>query len=980
MPKRRVVKSDEPQACIAVLSPTCVTGVLPRQPAIKHVALLVDGTAVDCVAVTPAAGGATFRLTLPPLLLGQTLDVADADTMQSVLAAPVDFAAARCVTWIGGAVARGRVAGSFSLTGDAAPPGPVPVTFRLPDETIAAGFAHRAGGVFQFDLPLRRLPRLGEAAPVTALAAGQEMPAGLRFDFANAGWIGYADPTDEPMVRGWAVNTADPAQPVTLDLRANGRTVATGVTALPRDDIRALGFDTPGAGFQIEFPPGLPAFDDLTIEVLIAGTELRLTNTPYIRPGANGITGSFDGMEGLHAVGWVVNLRDPATPLVVEAVCEGAVVGRAIASNIRHDVRSAGLPTAVCGFRLAAMRPLNEIYGRDIFIRVVGTDYVLPGSPRPASNTVISYLTRVLQMPDALKRRLAMRMAERTRGMTVSIIMPVYNTPQAWLMEALGSVAAQWSPDWELICVNDGSTEPHVKPLLDAVARRDKRVRVLHSQDNVGIARGVNFGLRVARGDYVTFLDHDDVLEPDAVYHLIMAAKQSRADLIYSDEALTSDNINAIIEVRARPAFSHDYYMSHPYFVHMVCVRAEIARQIGGWDERLAISADVDFVLRVIEQSGAVAHVPRMLYRWRTHASSTGHSKQAQVMAATRSALSRHVATIAPGAVVRDGIGFNNFRIDWPDDGGEVLIVIPTKNRGDLVKQAIDSIERTAAGAKYRIVVVDHDSDDPKSLRYFKRLAAKHVVMPYSGVFNYARINNAAVRAHGGSSPYILLMNNDVEALQPGWLQRLRSLCARPDVGIAGPLLLYGDGRVQHAGVLVGFAGAAEHVGKFVDPYLANGEREPGYNSTLICTRDYSAVTAACMMIRRDAWDAVGGFDERFAIGFNDTDLCLRVGEAGYHVLYDPHVVLSHHESATRSTDGSLKHPDDNKRLHARWARFFTHGDPFYSPALSPVMDHGLRSDAGCKGRMAVRTIDLKRPVQRAPARQRKTRAKIAAE
>jgi GT2 family glycosyltransferase len=231
-------------------------------------------------------------------------------------------------------------------------------------------------------------------------------------------------------------------------------------------------------------------------------------------------------------------------------------------------------------------------------------------------------------------------------------------------------------------------------------------------------------------------------------------------------------------------------------------------------------------------------------------------------------------------------------------------------------------------------------------------------------------MNNLAVRTHGARAKYVLFLNNDVEAIEPGWIGRLRSLAARPEVGAAGPLLLYDNDRVQHAGVLVGFSGAADHAMKLVNAYSGPGVREPGYNCNLTSVRDYSAVTAACMMMRREVFAKVKGFDERFAVGFNDTDLCLRVREAGYKVLYDGHTVLYHHESATRIQSKEVEHPEDDARLHARWRQYFKTGDPFYSPLLTPRgTDHLLRSDQGCRGRMGARAVAIRPPERRPRAK-----------
>jgi GT2 family glycosyltransferase len=481
----------------------------------------------------------------------------------------------------------------------------------------------------------------------------------------------------------------------------------------------------------------------------------------------------------------------------------------------------------------------------------------------------------------------------------------------------------------------------------------------------VGIARAVNYGLRVARHDYVAFVDHDDRLEPDAAWQLVRAAKASDADLLYSDEAQTADNTEAITELRLRPAFSHDYYLSHPYFVHLVCARTDLARRIGGWDESLAISADVDFVLRMIEASRNVVHVPAVLYRWRTHAASTGHAKQETVMQATLGALQRHLDRLKTGAVVQKGVWFNQFRVDWPASDGKILIVIPTKNKAGLLRVAVESIERHAAGADYRLVVIDHQSDEAESRAYLQALAQRHVVMPYEGPFNFSRMNNVAAARHGKDAEFFLFLNNDIEATQDGFLDRLRRLANRRDVGAVGPLLMYADKTVQHAGVILGFNESAEHALKFQPVWLDDkGRRNLGYNCTLSSTRDYSAVTAACLMLRRRVFEEVGGFDEAFGIGFNDTDLCLRIGAAGYRILYDGSTLLYHYESATRSETQQVFHPEDTTLMITRWGDFLRAGDPFYHHNLSlRTQDHVPREDAGCRivSEARVTVLDLER-------------------
>ena len=484
--------------------------------------------------------------------------------------------------------------------------------------------------------------------------------------------------------------------------------------------------------------------------------------------------------------------------------------------------------------------------------------------------------------------------------------MPIFNAPQAWLIEAIESVRAQWCNHWELICINDASTMPHVAAILAIYSRADPRIRVLTSPHNVGIARATNFGLRAAVNSYVAFLDQDDYLEPNAVWALLRAAYKSGADLLYSDEIVTSVSIKCVLDVRARPAFSHDYYLSHPYFVHLLCVKRNIAYEVGGWDETMAISADVDFVLRVLEKARIVAHVPSILYRWRTHERSAGHAKRAAVTVSTTGAIQRHLRRIGTAAVVTAGVAFNQFHVEWPRPKGRTLIVVPTKNGLDVLQKAVQSIEQTTDSSEYRLLVIDHRSDDPHTRRYLRSIAKRHIIMPYDSTFNFSKMNNLAVQTHGKGSRFVLFMNNDVEAINPGWLNRLASLAVRPEVGAVAPALLFADRRIQHAGVIIGYGDAAEHVGKFVPFEDATGSRTLGANCTLSSVRDFSAVTAACLMMRRSVFTKINGFCEQFGVGFNDTDLCLRLRHQGYSVLYDGHTALYHHEFSYSSADWRL--------------------------------------------------------------------------
>jgi len=913
----------------------------------SSVAIVLDGR-VQAIVAADAEG---FVWDIPGHVFGRLLDVVATGDGASLLAGPVPLDAVRGVRWLSWRLDGDRVCGSFDTTSPAATA--LPLALVADSRRYAEGFAHRsADGVFSFDLAISRLAPAPGGIALQPMVGSLLLAPVLHVPAEAFGHVGFLEASEPWRVRGWAVEHARLDRPVPLEMFVDGWRVATLLADQRREDVAALGFGDGRAGFDAVVPA--PLDRAVTIDVRVAGGP-SLGGSPFVRPAAPRYVGFFDGVDGFSAGGWAMDLAALDQPVRVEAICDGQVVGSGWADLHRGDVAEAGLPTARCGFHVVLDRAAGSLTGHEVSLLIAGTGLALAGSPRTVAlnQNAAAFLDRKRPSGPALSR-LRRQLTHRVQEVLISVIMPVHETPRDWLQEAIGSVTAQWSDNWELICVDDGSTSPDVQIVLQQAAL-DPRIRVVRRQQAGGIARAVNAGLEVAAGDYVAFLDHDDALEPDALYQLARAA-QSRAGLIYSDEVLTGPSLDQVLQHRARPAWSHDYYLSHPYFVHLVAVRRSLAQAVGGYDETMAISADVDFVLRVAERAETVVHVPRVLYRWRTHAGSAGHRRRDDVMAATLGAIERHVARLGWPATVHPGLGFNQFRLDWPDDGGSVLIVIPTKDRVDLLRQCIESVQATAAGERYCIVVVDHQSTDPASVAYLAALP--HPVLRYDGPFNFAAMNNLAVRAYGRDADYLLFLNNDVEAIGPGWLGRLRSLAGRREVGAVGPLLLYGNGRVQHAGVIVGFGGAADHAMRFAEPTAPDGSRSAGYNASLTSVRDYSAVTAACLMMRRAVFERVGGFDEAFAVGFNDTDLCLRVRAAGLHVLYDGHTVLRHHESSTRAASKELADPTgDEQRFRARWPAYFQGTDPFYNPWLTlDGADHRLRLDAGWRDRLDART------------------------
>ncbi|WP_313080212.1 glycosyltransferase family 2 protein [Pulveribacter sp.] len=521
----------------------------------------------------------------------------------------------------------------------------------------------------------------------------------------------------------------------------------------------------------------------------------------------------------------------------------------------------------------------------------------------------------------------------------IAILVPTWNTPEPMLLAMLQSVREQWYPHWELCIADDASSQPHVRRILQDWARRDSRIRLHLGDTNRGVSHATNQALALCTCPFTVLLDHDDLLEPQALFRVAESVLQDDPDLLYSDEVLISADGASVLQYVCRPSFSPEYLRQHPYIVHLVGFRTQLLRELGGLDETLAISQDYDLILRASERARTIVHLPEFLYQWRTHATSAGHDKAGQVMQASIQVLRRHLQRIGLQGSVEPGLSFNFYLPRYtPQPGQRVAIIIPTKNHGALVRQCIDSLHATIGTAlACDIILIDHDSSDPESLAYFDTLAPEVTVLRYSGPFNFSAINNWAVRQlPPGRHTHYLFCNNDIEAIEPGWLEHMLALAQQPDVGMVGAQLLYPDRTtIQHAGVCVGAFGIAEHYGKFLR--LPPDRVDIAHQGRLVATHEVAAVTAACLLMRSDAFEAIGGYDETLAVGFGDVDLCLRTLEQGWRILYCPHATLLHHESLTRGkAEGYDPHPEDSAAFLARWQAWINVGDPYFHPAYEP--------------------------------------------
>ena len=553
-------------------------------------------------------------------------------------------------------------------------------------------------------------------------------------------------------------------------------------------------------------------------------------------------------------------------------------------------------------------------------------------------NDYVEWIRRYDTLTDEVRVQMRERINHMPKQPLISVVMPTYNPKHEWLKQAIDSVRRQIYPHWELCIADDASTDVSVRSVLEAYAELDSRIKVIFREKNGHISAASNSALELATGEWIALLDHDDVLAEHALFFVADAIdKNSQACLVYSDE----DKINDT-DKRFEPYFKCDWnldlFYSHNLICHLGVYRAELLREIGGFRVGFEGAQDYDLALRCIERLGPeqIHHIPRVLYHWRAHAESTALSGDTKPYAlnAGEKALNEHLSCkgIKAEAELLD-FGMYRVRYGLPANQPMVSLIIPTKNGLELIRQCIESIRNKTTYPNYEILIVDNGSDDLEVLNYFKELESdiRIRVLRDDRPFNYSALNNAAVKLARGELTG--LVNNDIEVISSDWLSEMASHAMRPGVGAVGAKLWYPNKTLQHGGVVLGVGGVAGHSHK----HLHNHRH--GYFGRANLIQSFSAVTAACMIIKKSIYEEVGGLNEtNLTIAFNDIDFCLRVREAGYRNVWTPYAELYHHESATR---GFEDNPEKEARfskeanyMKQRWADQLMN-DPAYSPNLT---------------------------------------------
>lgn len=549
-----------------------------------------------------------------------------------------------------------------------------------------------------------------------------------------------------------------------------------------------------------------------------------------------------------------------------------------------------------------------------------------------------------MQVPDAVRRR-RQRAQKFERMPLFSVVIPLYNTPERFLKEIVDSVLNQTYPKLEL-CLADGSSDARVHTFLRKHYAKDPRVRYHKLKQNRGISENTNAAVRMARGDFIVFSDHDDILTPDALYELAAAVNANPdADVLYSDEDKINRAGNAYFGPHFKPDFSMELLCCNNYICHLFAVKSELQKKVGLLNPAYDGAQDYDFVLRCAEQARQICHIPKVLYHWRTHPDSTAGNPASKEYAfeAGRRAVESHYHRVGIEArVERTGLR-GRYRTRFAlDDHPLVSILIPNKDHTEDLQRCLASIREKTMYDNYEIVIIENNSTEPKTEAFYEKLTAESEgqgtgaparILRYEGAFNYAAIHNFAVPQARGT--YLIFLNNDTEVLSPGWIEEMLGICQKPEVGAVGAKLYYPDGTIQHAGVVVGLCGAASHL------FVGSAGDKDGYAGRLVSVQDYSAVTAACMMTKKAAYGLVGGMTEELAVAYNDIDYCLKLREEGFHVIFTPYAELTHYESKSRGLEDTKEKQErlqqEAKWFCRRWREVLEKGDPFYNPNLTMV-------------------------------------------
>jgi glycosyltransferase involved in cell wall biosynthesis len=523
------------------------------------------------------------------------------------------------------------------------------------------------------------------------------------------------------------------------------------------------------------------------------------------------------------------------------------------------------------------------------------------------------------------------------KNIKISIIVPLYNTPKNYLNEMIASVLFQTYVNWEL-CIADGSDNgfKYIGEICKGSANKDKRIKYIKLKENGGISYNTNKAIELSDGDYIAMLDHDDLLHPSALYEVMHTICKYGADLIYTDEIIFKKKSGKFLEVYYKQDFAPDTLRSQNYMTHFCVYSRNLFNSVGPYNKQFDGSQDYDLILRMTEKARTVKHIPKTLYYWRSHKNSVVGDITIKYYAinAAKHAINEHLKRIGltGNAIDSEIMGMYKIQYDLKEPP-LISIIIPNKDSLLYLKKCIETILMLTTYTNYEIIIVENNSEMNETFIYYEQIIQNHKikVVTWEGAFNFSSICNYGAKYALGE--HYLFLNNDIEVITGKWLDEMIMYIQRKDVGAVGAKLLYEDGTIQHAGVVLGIGGVAGHSHK-------GFPRESlGYMGRLKIVQNVSAVTGACMLIKSCLFNELNGFDENLAVAFNDIDLCMRIREKEFLIVFTPYAELYHYESKSRGYEDT---PEKQKRFEkevnyfqSRWKEKLLAGDPYYNPNLT---------------------------------------------
>lgn len=669
----------------------------------------------------------------------------------------------------------------------------------------------------------------------------------------------------------------------------------------------------------------------------------------------------------LEIQGWVVDQRGSVEVTVHQE--DASLLDCRISRGRRPDVverrnLDEEYKTQEIGFRISAALP--EIKGGEIILHFCGDSvtktYTIDIEELRKQNKPKGFLSRLFGKESVAeggyeawlaRHKVDKRTLRRQKHSAfaqkplISIVIPLYCTPLPYLKELLESVRRQSYENWQL-CLADGSPDDKAKEFIEKHYGREKRIVYRKLEENGGISANTNEAVALAAGEYLMLCDHDDTLEPDALYEIVKAINDTGADVLYTDEDKVSMDGRHYFDPNFKPDFNLFRLRENNYICHIFVVKKSLTDETGLLRSEFDGAQDFDFILRCCEKAQKITHIPKVLYHWRCHMDSTAAdpSSKAYAYEAGRKAVREHYQRLGIDAKVEMTERPGWYRSHVKVQGNPLIsVIIPNKDHTDDLELCLFSMTRKSTYRNYEILIVENNSEKEETFEYYRKLPDRYPkarVLTWEKEFNYSAINNFAAKEAKGE--YLLFLNNDVEILTPDWMEEMLQNCQQENVAAVGAKLYYPDDTIQHAGVVLGLGGIAGHI------MCRASKEDPGYFGRMISVQEISAVTAACMMVKKSDFDAVGGLDETFQVAFNDIDLCMKFRAAGKKIIFTPYAELYHYESKSRGLEDTpekqFRFDKEVKRFQEKWAQQLEMEDPYYSPNLSVTEGNcSLRED-----------------------------------